>query len=758
MNVATGGGLFERQCSSEGLWVRQLSGEEAAFHKEKTELARRVMEKLTEAESHDDATGEDGLEPPTADVSDSHFNRRRLANDVLAATEEYMMGVWDDENGPGLGTLESAAEDQAGTHVEKCVSSPALGYLGDSAVQNPQIAKALQEAIAERKYLMRAAAFGEFDKKPPSDAVLEKGPWERAVSGPGKAIGLKRLLSGFSDVSKGLSNADDSFIRQLSGLSNSDARRASIAHDHMNALLKTDGLGMARLTPLYHEKPELKDPVGIRCVAHLHEKKWTTLARAIRDTIYDPDFYDDGTYGPMYVRLAIHGAATYDKHDGTGGLEGGAMRFKPEYSDAHNKFCKEIVKRQHELVKVPHPWASYADIQCLCAYVALECANGPVIPFTPGRRDVMPSDKVNLDARPCDYHVKDNEFVLMNYRERGDTGCEDQPALCPMSAKSGEGCPFLTKKMVYPGRVPGPEQGHLGRCCEPVTQEMEEKEWEAVAEEIRHIFCHRMGASERHTVALISGGHSLGRCHPQISGYAGPWQSNPGYFNNVYCKKLLSEDWKLVDRSMEDCSGDVITGLKPYGMRRQYVNKGGKGDLMMLVSDMALLKDPEFGIWIRVYAKDSDLLRQDFKDAFKWVTELGFTPPAEKRGLSKLSFKMRRTTADILGWIAATICGNSESDGDGSGSGSAAVEMPKVGKPFTLNEVAGHSSKTDCWVTINGQVCDLTKFMHTHPGGVQAIMDFAGKDASKEWNTIHTKNAIQAIAPDTIIGHVVASK
>merc|ERR1719242_3024687 len=57
--------------------------------------------------------------------------------------------------------------------------------------------------------------------------------------------------------------------------------------------------------------------------------------------------------------------------------------------DAHNKFCKEVIKRQREMLKVPFPWASYADIQCLSSYVALECAHGPVIPFTPGRRDVI---------------------------------------------------------------------------------------------------------------------------------------------------------------------------------------------------------------------------------------------------------------------------------------------------------------------------------------------------------------------------------
>merc|ERR1712134_197897 len=144
-----------------------------------------------------------------------------------------------------------------------------------------------------------------------------------------------------------------------------------------------------------------------------------------------------------------------------------------------------------------------------------------------------------------------------------------------------------------------------------------------------------MGVSDRHTVALIAGGHSMGRCHPQISGYAGPWQSNPGHFNNDYCKKLLSEDWKLVDRNMTDCSGDVITGLKPYGMRRQYVNKGGRGNLMMLVSDMALKIDPEYGFWIKEYARDGDLLKKDFADAFKAATEFGFEPPAPKRGFEQ---------------------------------------------------------------------------------------------------------------------------
>ena len=58
-----------------------------------TWIARRVMHKLMKAHTHDDHTGEDGLAPPSADVCEKHFNRRRLANDVLAATVEYVLGV-----------------------------------------------------------------------------------------------------------------------------------------------------------------------------------------------------------------------------------------------------------------------------------------------------------------------------------------------------------------------------------------------------------------------------------------------------------------------------------------------------------------------------------------------------------------------------------------------------------------------------------------------------------------------------------------
>ena len=51
-----------------------------------------------------------------------------------------------------------------------------------------------------------------------------------------------------------------------------------------------------------------------------------------------------------------------------------------------------------------------------------------------------------------------------------------------------------------------------------------------------------------------------------------------------------------------------------------------------------------------------------------------------------------------------------------------------------MTEVAKHSSKTDCWVVVDGQVLDVTSFLSEHPGGELAILTFAGKDATEEFN------------------------
>ncbi|KAH0445880.1 hypothetical protein IEQ34_025286 [Dendrobium chrysotoxum] len=54
----------------------------------------------------------------------------------------------------------------------------------------------------------------------------------------------------------------------------------------------------------------------------------------------------------------------------------------------------------------------------------------------------------------------------------------------------------------------------------------------------------RMGFNDQEIVAL-SGAHSMGRCHPDRSGFKGPWTNAPTAFSNLYFKELLEKKWYI---------------------------------------------------------------------------------------------------------------------------------------------------------------------------------------------------------------------
>merc|ERR1740138_440347 len=92
----------------------------------------------------------------------------------------------------------------------------------------------------------------------------------------------------------------------------------------------------------------------------------------------------------------------------------------------------------------------------------------------------------------------------------------------------------------------------------------------------------------------------------------------------------------------------------------------------------------------------------------------------------------------------------------GSGGGGAVVAAAGGGGGggYTMEEVAKHTTKSDCWVVVAGQVLNVTTFLSQHPGGELAILTFAGKDATEEFNMIHPPDVIGKYAPDAIIGKV----
>jgi|TARA_A200000159_G_scaffold152192_1_gene162920 cytochrome b involved in lipid metabolism len=72
---------------------------------------------------------------------------------------------------------------------------------------------------------------------------------------------------------------------------------------------------------------------------------------------------------------------------------------------------------------------------------------------------------------------------------------------------------------------------------------------------------------------------------------------------------------------------------------------------------------------------------------------------------------------------------------------------------LSLDEIAKHNIEKDCWVIIRDKVYDLTKFLPDHPGGKKAIMLFAGKDATEEFDMLHPPNVLtKYLSSDVVLG------
>lgn len=57
-------------------------------------------------------------------------------------------------------------------------------------------------------------------------------------------------------------------------------------------------------------------------------------------------------------------------------------------------------------------------------------------------------------------------------------------------------------------------------------------------------------------------------------------------------------------------------------------------------------------------------------------------------------------------------------------------------KQISLEEVAKHSSESDCWIVIKGKVYDVSNFHEQHPGK-RAVYLAAGADGTSLMENIH---------------------
>jgi cytochrome c peroxidase len=256
---------------------------------------------------------------------------------------------------------------------------------------------------------------------------------------------------------------------------------------------------------------------------------YNAVREDIKKILDDPK-YDDGSYGPILVRLAWHAAGTYDKNDTKqpGGSEGATMRFGPEGDHGANAGLA-VARNLLEPIKRKYPGITYADLWSLAGVVAIETLGGPTIKWRPGRSDKEDGSHCTPDAR-----------------------------------------------------LPDADKG---------------------ADHVRKIF-NRMGFNDREIVALI-GAHAIGRCHPDRSGYSGPWTHSPTVFSNDFYVQLLNNTWTK----------------KKWNGPEQYEDPSGK--LMMLPADLALIKDPEFKKIVEEFANDESKFFKEFASAFQKLEENG---------------------------------------------------------------------------------------------------------------------------------------
>ncbi|EGZ77926.1 Flavocytochrome c [Neurospora tetrasperma FGSC 2509] len=114
------------------------------------------------------------------------------------------------------------------------------------------------------------------------------------------------------------------------------------------------------------------------------------------------------------------------------------------------------------------------------------------------------------------------------------------------------------------------------------------------------------------------------------------------------------------------------------------------------------------------------------------------------------------------GESGAQATANTEASKKDTAAAAPKKENPKAftipDKEYTMEEVAKHNKKEDLWVVVKGVVLDLTNWLEEHPGGVQALLNFMGRDATEEFEMLHDDEVIPKYAPEQVIGRVKGQK
>ncbi|KAF9190953.1 heme peroxidase [Haplosporangium sp. Z 767] len=170
---------------------------------------------------------------------------------------------------------------------------------------------------------------------------------------------------------------------------------------------QNEGSSLPAVVAAEAEKP--KEPLD-------YQKVYNAIAAIIED-----ENYDDGSYGPVFLRLAWHASGTYDINAKDGGSNSATMRFKPEAGHGANAGLG-IARERLNRVKDQFPEISYGDLWTLAGVAAIQEAGGPIINWRSGRIDgeeshSPPDGRLPDASRPDGQHSRDI-FYKMGFNDQ----------------------------------------------------------------------------------------------------------------------------------------------------------------------------------------------------------------------------------------------------------------------------------------------------------------------------------------------------
>lgn len=333
---------------------------------------------------------------------------------------------------------------------------------------------------------------------------------------------------------------------------------------------------------------------------------------------------DYGSYSGLFIRMAWHSAGTYRVSDGRGGASSGSQRFSPLDSWPDNANLDKARRLLWPIKKKYGKQISWADLMVLTGNVALEVAGFETMGFGGGRVDVWePESDI--------YWGPESEWLAGDKRYTGDRVLEQ-----PLAA-------------VQMGLIYVNPEGPDGKP-DPL----------AAAHDIRETFG-RMAMNDEETVALIAGGHTLGKAHGAAhaddhvgvvpagaamvqqglgwsnsygsgnagdtitSGLEGAWTSTPTEWSSGYFDNLFDYEWKLVkgpggawqwtpdDESAQDSVPDAFDDSKFHAP-------------IMFTTDMSLKMDPEYNKISKRFHENHDEFKKAFASAWYKLTHRDMGP------------------------------------------------------------------------------------------------------------------------------------